>query len=249
MISRLAVLVLGAAALLAAADFWTKPFAQWTDKEIQQMATDSPWADRMLVETGERGNIGNPDDPKGAVQGNLTAPVIVVWQTALPVKQALYGKVDNPQAKALLERQETQHILRLSGFPGQFRANAQDLTKLSADTVIKIKGKADLHPSDIQLSAPAAPGRAVPVEAPAEEAAAPAATGRGARNAPVATPVGPGFGRGRGGGAPFDIYMVFPMDSITAADTEFELQTKVGKMSIRKKYKVKDLRYNGKFEL
>ncbi len=249
MVSRLAVLTLGAALLAAAADFWTKPFAQWTDKEIQQMATDSPWADRMLVETGDRGNIGNPDDPKGAVQGNLTAPIIVAWQTALPVKQALYGKVDNPQAKQLLERQETQHILRLNGFPGQFRANAQDLTKLTADTVIKIKGKPDLHPSEIQLSAPAGPGRAAPVAAsPAEEAPA-AATGRGARNAPVATPAGPGFGRGRGGGAPFDIYMVFPMDSITAADNEFEFQTKVGKMSIRKKYKVKDMMYNGKFEL
>lgn len=210
----------------------------------------------MQVETGERGIIGTPDpnDPKPPIQGSLTAPIIVMWQTALPVKQALYGKSENPQAKALVERQETQHILRVSGFPGQFRANAQDIAKLTAETVVKIKGKPDLHPSEIQLSAPAGPGagKAAPVaQAPTEEA--PAATagrgGRGGGGGGPALPAGPGFGGGRGFAPPFDIYMVFPMDSITAADNEFEFTTKVGKMSIRKKFKLKDMMYNGKLEL
>lgn len=251
LLSRLAVTAMGLTAILAAADvFWTKPVAQWTDKEVQSMLTDSPWADRMQVETGERGNVGNSDDSKGPMQGNLTAPIVVLWQTALPVKQALYGKSDNPQAKAILERQEANHVLRLTGFPGQFRVNAQETEKLTADTVIKIKGKPDLHPASIELSAVPA-GRGAPKQeaAPQEDVPAAAPAGRGGRGAaPAALPAG-GFGRGRGFAPPFDIYMVFPRGFVVEADKEFEFITKVGKMQIRKKFKLKDMMYNGKLEL
>ena len=168
------------------------------------------------------------------------------------MKQALYGKSENPQAKALLERQEANHVLRLTGFPGQFRANAQDTAKLTADSVIKIKGKADLHPTEIQLSAPQA-GRGAPkqeVAAAAEEAPA-APAGRGGRGGGGGgfTPPAGGFGGGRGFAPPFDVYLIFPKDFAVEADKEIEFSTKLGKMQIRKKFKLKDMMYNGKLEM
>ena len=57
MIKKLGLLTLGVTAALVAADFWTNPAADWTDKEIDAMISDSPWADRMAVETGQRGNL------------------------------------------------------------------------------------------------------------------------------------------------------------------------------------------------
>ena len=41
-----------------------------------------------------------------------------MWQTALPVKQALYGKSDNPQAKALLERKDVIIVATVSSIYG-----------------------------------------------------------------------------------------------------------------------------------
>lgn len=226
MLKKLTLTGLGAGifvAGLAAADFWTKPYAEWTDQEVQKMITDSPWAERMQVETGQRGNIGNADDKGGPIQGNLTTPVVLLWQSALPVKQAMYGRPNATDAqKQILAREEVGRILRMTGIPGSMRAAAEDKEKFTAATVIKIKGKPDLHPSDIQLSvAPAAPGGA-----------------------------GKGGGKGGFGGGNFDVFFVFPEDApITADDKEFEFQTKVGAMTIRHKFKTKDMMYNGKLEM
>lgn len=230
MIKKLTLLTLSVTAAIWAADFWTKPAADWTDKEIDQMISDSPWADRMAVETGQRGNIGNADDAKGAMQGNLTTPIVVVWRTAAPIRQAL-ARRGQPASEA----EPTASVLLVSGFPGLFRADAADNAKLVADTTIKVKGKPDIHPTEIQMPAGAAPA---------------APKGGGAPGGGKGGFGGPGGGKGFGGGGNFDLIMVFPKDAgLTVDDKEFEFVTKVGKMSIRKKYKLKDMMFNGKLEM
>ncbi len=247
MIKKLALLSLGLAAALIAADAWTKQPADWTDKDVEQVLSDSPWGDRMAVETGQRGNVGNADDGKGPMQGNLTAPILVMWRTALPVRLAL-AKRGQPNS----ETEPNVSILLMQGFPGMFRADAADTAKLIADTVLKVKGKADIHPTEIQLQAAGGPGPAQ--AAPQQDAAAaPPAGGKGgARGGTISLPSGPGFGGGKGfgGGAPFNLLVVFPKTAgLTADDKEFELVTKVGKMNVRKKFKLKDMTYNGKIEM
>jgi hypothetical protein len=202
------------AVALAAADFWSKPAADWTEKELEQMLSDSPWADRMAVETGQRGNVGNADDGKGPMQGNLTTPIVVAWRTALPIRQAIARRSNAPMNEA----EPTVSVLLASLFPAQFRGEAADGAKLVADTVIKVKGKADIHPTEVQL----------PNAAPA-----------------------PGGGKGKGGfGGTFDLIFVFPKNAgLTVDDKELEFVTKVGKMNIRKKFKLKDMVVNGKLEM
>ena len=239
MIKKLALLSLGVTAGLWAADFWAKPYTDWTDKELQSMISDSPWADRMAVETGQRGAIGNADDKGGPMQGNLTTPITVVWRTALPIRQALarlqFGSeaTTNPAGKALLENEQAVSVVLMSGLPGMFRTEGADTAKLVADTTIKVKGKPDVHPTDVQMTGGAA--------------AAPA--GRGGPGGPG----GPGGGKGGakgGGGGTFDLIMIFPKNAgLTVDDKELEFATKVGKMSIRKKFKLKDMVYNGKLEM
>lgn len=234
MLKIIAGIVLGAGATtvaLMAADAWTKPYTEWTDADAQKVLTDSPWADRMAVETGQRGAISNPDDKGGAIQGPLTTPITVFWQSALPIKQAMYGRPNATDAqKQVLAREETIHLLRVQGFPGSVRAAAQDLEKLKAASVIKIKGKPDLHPSEIQVSSPAPPPQN-------------AGEGKGG---------GPGGGKGGFGGGGFgnfDVFFVFPKDSISVDDKEIEFVTKLGAMNVRKKFKLKDMIYNGRLEL
>jgi len=216
---------------LLAADAWTKPYTQWSDADVQKVLNDSPWADRMLIETGQRGELANPNPEakgKDSVTGMLTVPVTVFWQSALPIKQAFFGRATATDAqKQLLDRQEPAHILRLQGLPGSARAATQDLDKLKAASVIKIKGKPDLHPSDIQVSMPPPPPQ------------------DGAKGGPSGGGKG-GFGGGFGN---FDLFLVFPKDaSIDVDDKEMEFVTKLGQLSIRKKFKLKEMVYNGKLE-
>src|SRR5262245_51804923 len=139
MLKKLAVLSLAGVAALIAADAWTKAAADWNDKDVEQILSDSPWADRMEVETGQRGNDGNADDTKGAIQGNLTAPIVVVWTTAMPIRQALAKRNKAP----INESEPQASVLVLNGFPGMFRQDASNAEKLTAETVVKVKGKPD----------------------------------------------------------------------------------------------------------
>jgi hypothetical protein len=64
---KLAPLLLACAVCLWAADFWTtKPYSDWSSKELQKMMTDSPWAHRVDVELSVRmPSISSQSEGKG----------------------------------------------------------------------------------------------------------------------------------------------------------------------------------------
>lgn len=101
---------------LVAADFWTeKDFTSWSDKEVEQMLTDSPWSREVTIvlsvlERSGTGRIGGSGRdglwdpsvaeaaaqasrgaglPSSEITGVTRARVTVSWIRALPVKQAL----------------------------------------------------------------------------------------------------------------------------------------------------------------
>jgi len=228
----LSVILLGAAGLwLSAANFWdSKPYTDWNDKEIDKVLNDSPWGDRMGVRTGERGVVASVEgDAKGTVMGETEVQVSLQWRTALPIRQALArlqfkgDTINSPEAKAVIDRQSDVYVLAVVGLPSSVRAAASNKEQLTSDTVIKIKNKPDLKPSDIQMPAP------------------PAAKGGFG---------GKGGGKGGFGGGNVDLYYVFPKAAgITEADNELEFVSKMGKITVRKKYKLKDMVFSGKFEM
>ncbi len=71
--------------------------------------------------------------------------------------------------------------------------------------------------------------------------------------APGGAPGGPGAkggGKGFPGGGTFNLIYAFPKHAgLTVDDKEMEFVNKVGKMSIRKKFKLKDMVVNGKLEM
>jgi hypothetical protein len=186
------------------------------------------------VRTSQKGVIAQSDDGKAPIMGELEVQVGVLWQSALPVKQALARRQFGPEAatapnaKAMLERQEQFYVLRVANLPGSARTALQDREKVNAETALKVKGKPDLKAADIQAPAAAAPA------------------GKG--GAPGGPPSGKGgFGGGFGN---VDLYYLFPRDAaLSAADKEAEFVTKLGNITIRKKFKLSDMVFNGKFEM
>jgi hypothetical protein len=96
------MLVLLGAASLAAANFWdTKAYPEWTQKEVETMLSDSPWARQISVvipvpprasgdDVGGRGGRGGDDGGgRGFPVPSPQLKLVITWRSALPVRQAL----------------------------------------------------------------------------------------------------------------------------------------------------------------
>jgi hypothetical protein len=235
--------VLGAS--VWAADFWqVKPFTDWSDKDLQKMLTNSPWAKSIGVnvsgpsaitagapagagrgaggvgqegtpisEQSGRGGRG-PLSPPNAPPDVVVADVVLRWQSALPIKQALarlkYGAEagSSAEAKETLGRQESNFVIVASGEPlrAMLRGDPEAVkAAVLGKTMLLRKGKNPIQPSDIQVNA-------------------------AARN--------------------FEIYFTFPRTpEVTAEDKELEFVTKIGDLSLRSKFQLRSMMLNGKLEL
>ena len=121
---------------LLAADFWQKPYTDWSEKDAAKLLTDSPWAKSASVSMGGPaggtplppgggggfGGGGAPRGPQGGggsdfgpgAQGSAapTLDVVARWQSALPIRQAFVrlkfgAEADkSPEASKALEPQE-----------------------------------------------------------------------------------------------------------------------------------------------
>ncbi len=154
---------------LWAADFWqTKPYTEWNDKETQRMLNSSPWAREaeMPMGGGAPGG-GAPEGGRGRggpagdapIPGPSAVNVVVRWQTALPVKQALarvkFGKevANSADAKTFLDQQETSYTIGVIGLPAMMMAGPPEQLKnmLKNRTTLSVKGKGMLAPSEVQI--------------------------------------------------------------------------------------------------
>ena len=126
------------AAGLAAADFWqTKPYTGWSEKEVEQMLSDSPWARKLSVviqmpprESGDSGDRGGRGFGMPAPQLKMT----LTWRSAPPVRQAL-ARSDKSGATVIdgqpfLER-PPDYLLALSNVPGYLRGSLPAAAKTS----------------------------------------------------------------------------------------------------------------------
>jgi hypothetical protein len=157
---------------LWAADFWqAKPYTEWNDKETQKLLNSSPWArEEELTMGGGPGapGAGAPEGGRGRggpagdvpIAGPSSVNVVVRWQTALPVKQALarqkFGKevANSADAKTFLDHQETTYVVEVSGVPSMMMAGPPERLQsgLQRQTALNVKGKGTLTPSEVQIT-------------------------------------------------------------------------------------------------
>jgi hypothetical protein len=217
---------------LAAADFWqAKLFTDWSDKEVQKVKENSPWAKQIQVAMG--GGEGTPDAggkrkgggsggampndlapgaAEGAAGAGMGMTFTIRWQSALPEKQALvrqrFGAEagTSAEAKQILGNPEPDYVIVVEGLSrGMVRGDADEIKKtLMEATALVIKGKEPIKPKDFRVA------------------------GQGKVTAVFAFP---------------------RTNPITEDDKEVEFQCKVGGVNLRQRFRLKDMLFNGKLEL
>jgi len=154
--------------------------------------------------------------------------VLIRWQSALPMKQALvkskFGSEAGTaaQAKAILENQETYYVIAVEKLPmmgaGRPRAAAGGPEQeagadpaermrqmLARATTLNRKGKDPIKPEDVKMAK---------------------------------------------GPKTMTVYFLFPRtESITLEDKEVEFATRLGPLEIKRKFKLQDMVFAGKLEL
>ena len=218
----IAIVWLAACAVLAA-DFWDeKEFTDWSDRDVQRMMTNSPWAKRITVvfprpprETiddraptarlgaggGGRGARGGFGEFGAAAQSRL----VVQWRSALPMRQAIVrervgqrGTLESPERQFLAQHPDVYFIV-VSGLPRPFAR--LDPRALRAEARLERRGKPPI----------------LPIQANPQP---------------------------DGGGAA--LVYVFPRDeAITLEDEEVDFVTEVADASIRRTFELEDMVVNG----
>ena len=148
---------------LVAADFWVeKDFTTWSDKEIQKMLTDSPWAKQVRIivsgslTEGPDAQVTIPEIPEcGGEQFDRIqrTKVTITWSSALPIKQALIRQaigLDAPipaEGQQVLDRAEPFYVVTVSELPQAFAWLAGMGDALKSETMLKRKDKAPIAPA------------------------------------------------------------------------------------------------------
>jgi hypothetical protein len=174
------VLAVAGGLVLAGDPFWkSKPISNWTDEDLRQILTDSPWAKTVKAsvtrlqsedERREGGNMGQehgvgydgvdgkrtrPKLPSSIIRGpnDTRAPATITltlrWESALPIRVA--------EAKARVIEPPTLpgdgYSLAVYGVPGaNFKGDPKSLgDPLKKQAVLKREGKKDVKPLSVEV--------------------------------------------------------------------------------------------------
>ena len=146
-ITAVAALLLGAICVYAEKkEFWeSKPYTEWTEKEVDKLLKDSPWAKTIPLSTGPENVSSGGEDSAAAGGGYRQRPMLVVTWYSRIVREALARRLllANPsgpqeQIDQLVHRRESAfHDLAVIGWsPGR---NKEALSKLKEETYIQTK--------------------------------------------------------------------------------------------------------------
>ena len=215
-----------ACAVVAAADFWEeKKFTAWSDKDVEKMMSNSPWAKRLTVRfprpPRESAGVGGGGGGRGGAGaggfggrdgfggGSPQSRLVIQWRSALPIRHArVRGRIGeggtlDPEARETLAQSPPGYLVAVTGLPRQFGRLTPEA--LMAEARLERKGKSPIAPTQA----------AAQMEGPAVTLA----------------------------------YLFSRDDVVALEDREVEFVTKVGGTTIKKKFKLEDMVYNDRLEL
>ena len=233
---------------VSAANVWEeKPFTQWTDKDVEKVTTDSPWAGKAsLTHEREGANLGPVPDWK----------LVISVRSALPIKQALLrkelgpGAAPSPEQESDLSKADAGYVLAISRIP---RTYLLQLTKAAQMAQLRPKGKPAISATDASVFLFDKNGKAVTEPPPGTKPQA----STGVQIVPVAQRGGGGGGFGGGGfgggfgqedksGITATLILEFPRTAaLTTNDGEVELWTVIGGYGVKRTFKLKDMVFKG----
>ncbi len=242
----LLMLSFGAAAVWAA-DFWEKKkFSEWTQKDVQKMLTDSPWARPVEIRMDalggrpagggaggrRRGGAGIPSDSAGGLGGTDEPGMRGGGPRGL----------DTPEPVPTL----TVHVRWHSALPIKqaiARARFGDEVTSSPEAA-KILGRQETRYIVGVAGLPPQVVRGNPADLKSNASLK-------IKGKPPVAPENVQGDRDRGR---VNLYLFFPRAQdgnplITAEDGEVEVLLKLGQINIKRKFKLKDMVYDGKLEI
>jgi len=245
MFKKTFMLVLLCAVCAWAADFWTtKPFTDWSDKEVQKIISDSPWAGKVTMSaglslsvpesgggggggrggrgggrsSGPQGDAAN-SDPGVAGGGDLGGG------GPSGVTVTLFWQTAAPVKQALIKR--------------QYGAEA--------GTSPEAKAKLDRVEQIYVLTMLGVPGFALASAQGDKKAALLDSTMLTVNGKPVLKAADVQVSGGRGAST---VSFLFPKTTtFTVEDKEVEFSSKFGTSTVKRKFKLKDMVFNGKVEM
>ena len=248
-----AILWVVMAVALSAAAFWEeKPFTQWSEKDVEKILTDSPWAGKASLTHEKAGaDLGPVPDWNLIVSVRSATPV----RQAMARQQLLAGATASPDLENNLATPYPRYAFAIDKIPQFYRTQ---LAKSAQVAIMKLKGKS-VNATEASVTLLDKDGNVV--QPPAPRGRQGQAT-VGVQIIPVAQRGGGGGGFGGGGGGvggfggggfgedksgiTATLFLEFPKaDPITAADGEVELVTVIGGYQIKKTFKLKEMVYKG----
>lgn len=222
---------------LYAADFWqSKPFTEWSDKDVRRMLDNSPWAKLCIVATAGQsgsakgrapslnagGSSNTPSDmPASSRRGGTpdvggsvpTVNLTVRWESAMPVRQAMVKLKfaseagTSAEAKMALESPSEYYVLSVAGVPrSDLPGDTEELKKQMVSQARLLIKGKD-------------PIKAVDFMT-------------------------------RAAGMNSEGLFAFPKDPpIVEQDKEIEFVARIGELSVRQRFRLKDMLVNGKLDL
>ena len=248
MLKKSSLLVLLCAVCACAADFWiTKPFTDWSDKEVQKIITDSPWAGKVTMSGGlslsvpeagggGRGGGGRGGGRSSGPQGDST--------TADPgIGGGGGGGGDfgggGPSGVSVTLLWQTALPVRQALAKRQYGAEA--------GTSPEAKAKLDRVEQVYVLTMLGVPGFALASTQGDKKAALLDSTMLAVNGKPPLKASDVQVSGGRGAST---LSFLFPKTTtFTAEDKEFEFVSKFGTTTVKHKFKLKDMVFNGKVEM
>ena len=212
--------------LIAGSSWESKPFNAWTDADLNDLLTDSPWAG-----SGSIVKI-KPDGTTGRVPEN----VMLSWTSALPMREAvarerigLNGPV-TPEVQAFLSSPVDSYVVavKVTG-----SAAAQQLASLAGQAQLLTR----LEPRD-KMAIVALRGEGYPLDA--------------AGNVVIQGAPAKGSAAGTKGSEAMGSLLVFAFPrtpAISPRDREVEFTSQIGDYYIKRTFHVNEMKYKGKPEL
>jgi hypothetical protein len=221
-------------AAIGAADVWeTKPFIEWTNKELKEFLEESPWVGKASLTHATPGGGARPIDDT----------IRLTWLSALPVRQArvreLAGMNGTPTGEMdtfLATTGDLYEIaFRIEGVSAG--AAVRSVVPIAKETFISRKRKDPIPVFDVQMIQLDRDGKPIEAPPPPAPGAAPPGAGRGGR------------GSGPTGGSTILVFGFRKTDPITVDEEEVEVVSKIGQYNVKKKFKLKDMVVKGELAL
>jgi len=217
-------------------DFWLKKaYTEWTREEVQKITNNSPWAKEVTV------SLNAPSAPNVGGEPSGTINIDEGGGGARPEGGAIgggggggrRGAAGQPSATMVIEWRSSLP-LKEALFRGRLLAGDQNLDNKTLDT-------AETRYVIVVSGVPANIGRA------AQQSEVPQ---QSTLKIDKKDPIHPMAAHFEAHGQTMEIFLAFPRTTpIVLEDNEVEVNVRLGTFDAKKKFKLKDMVFNGKLEL